>query len=227
MLLNDTWEQEIRKTVEKILARKEFHQSEERNPIADMINQIGESILEWIRGLFENRKPADAVQFEQAVSNDDMQVVLKIVLILLGAVLLFLIVRLVIRRVYLPGKAKKSKIPKAHDYLENPDLAAEKMRSLMEQGEYTQVLRYLFVVLLLMFHERKIIHIEKWKTNRAYLREIAASSPDLLSPMKELSMVFNACCYGGRTIDQECMSKWFTFYVNEKGKYEKENQKLD
>ena len=81
----------------------------------------------------------------------------------------------------------------------------------------------LYVALLLELHQRKVLRIEKWKTNRAYLREIAANNPEILSHMKELTGVFNACCYGNKEIDEACMNIWFQFYIEEKGKNEKQN----
>lgn len=227
MLLNEANEQKIRKTVEEILKRKEFQQTGDKNPIADMIKQIWESILEWIQGLFKDRRPQRQFRYNPEQFNQNVETILKIVLVVLAAILLFVLIRLVIRRIYLPGKARKTKIPKAHEYLENPDLAMDRMNSLIEQGLYTEALRFLFVAVLLEFHQQKILKVEKWKTNRIYLREITNNSPRLASPMKELSAVFNACCYGNRTIDAECMNTWLEFYRNEKGKDEKESKKLD
>lgn len=221
---NEARDQKIRETVEEILKRKEFQQADDKNPIADMIKQVWESIIEWVQGLFENRHPRREVQFND-LFNQNIQTVLKIVLIVLAAILLFFLIRFILPRIILAGKAKKNKVPKAHDYLENPDLAVEKMKSLMEQGQYTEAMRFLFIAVLLEFHKRKIIHLEKWKTNRVYMREIVLNSPELTIPMRELSTVFNALCYGRRTIDEVCMSTWFNFYMNERGRFEKEDQK--
>lgn len=226
MLLNEANEQEIRKTVEEILSRREFQHKEE-NQIAKMINQIWESILEWVRGLFKNRQPQRQFRFNPDQFSQNVELILKIALIVLAVVVLFIVIRLVIKRIYLPGKMKKSKIPKAHEFLENPESALEKMKSLMEQGLFNEAMRYLFVAVLLELHDRKIIKIEKWKTNRIYMREITANSPQLVPPMRELSAVFNGCCYGNRNIDEECMNTWLQFYRNEKGKDEKTNQKVD
>lgn len=225
MLLNDVTEQKIRKTVEQILGRKEFQQTGKESPIAEMIQQIWDSILEWVRGLFEGKRTERQFQYNPEF-NQSVETVLKIVLIVLGAVALFIIIRLVVRRIYITRKPKNSKIPKAHEYLKNPDLAMDKMKELMAQGLFTEALRFLFVAVLLELHRRKILKIEKWKTNRIYMREIALADSDLAPKMRELSMLFNACCYGGRTIDEACLNTWLQFYMNEKGKDEKENQKV-
>jgi hypothetical protein len=222
MFQNESKENQIRKAVEDILKRKEFQQTDERNPIADMIRQIWDSFLEWARGLFKKRAGRE-VQFNPSEFSQNIDTVLKIALIILAVILLFIIIRLLIKKVYLPGKVRKNKIPKPHEYLENPDLAEEKMRSLMEQGRFNEALRFLYVALLLELHQRKVLRVEKWKTNRAYLREIAANNPEILSPMKELTGVFNACCYGNKEIDEACMNIWFQFYIEEKGKNEKQN----
>jgi len=187
-----------------------------------MIKQIWESILEWVQGLFKNRQPQRQLRVNPEQFSRNVEVILKIALIVLAAAVLFVIIRLVVKRIYLPGKQKKARIPKAHEYLENPDLALEKMEGLMAQGLFTEAMRYLFVAVLLELHQQKIVRIEKWKTNRIYLREIMNKSPRLAEPMKELSAVFNACCYGNRTIDADTLNIWLQFYRNEKGRNENE-----
>ena len=80
MLLNEANEQEIRKTVEEILSRREFQHKEE-NQIAKMINQIWESILEWVRGLFKNRQPQRQFRFNPDQFSQNVELILKIALI--------------------------------------------------------------------------------------------------------------------------------------------------
>ena len=117
MFQNESKENQIRKAVEDILKRKEFQQTDERNPIADMIRQIWDSFLEWARGLFKKRAGRE-VQFNPSEFSQNIDTVLKIALIILAVILLFIIIRLLIKKVYLPGKVRKNKIPKPHEYLE-------------------------------------------------------------------------------------------------------------
>jgi hypothetical protein len=65
---------------------------------------------------------------------------------------------------------------------------------------------------LLKFHKSKIIYIEKWKTNRAYIREINAADNKLADQMYEFSLLFNACCYGGRAISENQINVWLDFF---------------
>jgi hypothetical protein len=216
MVLNEAREQEIRRIVEEILRRREFRQTNNRNPIADMVRQVWDSILEWIRELFAHKQPQRNIQY---FLNPRMQSFLKIALIALASTLLFIIIGFTIKRFYLPVK-RKSTVPRTSDYVENPELALEKMKTLISEKNYKQALRFLFINFLLLFHKNKIIHIEKWKTNRTYIREISVNAPEVSEQIRELSVIFNGCCYGNRTIDADCINRWFDFYKNLREKYE-------
>ncbi|HEY8500039.1 MAG TPA: DUF4129 domain-containing protein, partial [Clostridia bacterium] len=78
--------------------------------------------------------------------------------------------------------------------------------------DYTNAFRYLFICVLLKFHKSKIIFIEKWKTNRAYIREIKAADSRLADQVNEFSLLFNACCYGGRAISENQINIWLDFF---------------
>lgn len=212
MLQNEASEQKIRETVDAILKRGEFQEASHEKPVTEMIQQIWESILEWIKGLFQNRPRRD-IQFRPDFFNENVQAILKVVLIGMALVLLFFLIRFAIKKLYLPHRTRKSKIPKAHDFLENPDFVLERMKELMAQRKFSESFRFLFIAVLLEFHKRKVVRIEKWKTNRIYVREIASNDREMANPMQELSMIFNACCYGNTAVDEACMDLWLSFYM--------------
>jgi len=217
MSTNSISEQEIRDILGKILKRREFHLEGRQNPVGRLLNSIWESVKEWIRQVFQYT-PDYKIQINTSLDNPVLQTVLRILLILVAAVLLFFLLSFMIRKVYLARRINKSQVPKVYDYLEKPEEAMEKYYGYMSAGEYSKALRFLFIALLLEFGKRKIIKIEKWKTNRVYIREIGLNDKSLVSPMQEFSSLFNECCYGNRAVDEASVGKWFEFYMKQKEK---------
>lgn len=212
MLQNEVSEQKIRSTVNEILKRKEFHISRRESPIAELIKRIWESIREWAENLLRARQPAREFNTGPDLLSPGFQTALKVFLAIAAAVLLFILVRLFIKKVYLPGRLKKEQAPKVADYLDNPGAAMDEFNRLLERKEFTAALRYLFISVLLELHKQKIIRIEKWKTNRIYIREIGSNAGELLTAMNEFSTLFNSCCYGHGAVDEAGISMWFTFF---------------
>ena len=113
----------------------------------------------------------------------------------------------------MPAKRKRSKLPNVIDYVERADEVLEKIQALIEQKEYTAALCFLFIAVLLEFNKKRIIKVEKWKTNRVYIREIKQNASEFLVQISEFSTIFNRCCYGGRVADETVINTWFEFFL--------------
>ncbi len=210
---NESSEQMIRDKVDKILAGREFKTAGEGNPIADMIRRLWDSFREWIERILSRNRPTEReFQFNPDFFDSGFVNILKIVLIIAAVIIAFILLRIIVSRVYLARKSKKSRVPEAYDYLDNPDSAINRMKDLLDRKEYAEALRYLFIAVLLELNKRQIIVIEKWKTNRVYLREINSKNQHIAAKMKEFSFLFHACRYGDRMADELQINKWFDFY---------------
>lgn len=211
----------IKEKINEILSRREFQKPKENNPLSDMIKRLWESIKEWIESiLFKDGRPEREFSIVTESIPIWVQNVFRILLIVIAVIILFIVIKAVIRRVYFKIGKKGLSDPKAVDFLDNPGLAFERVKDLIAKKDYTNALRYLFICVLLKFHKSKVIHIEKWKTNRTYIREISVNAPEVSEQIRELSVIFNGCCYGNRTIDADCINRWFDFYKNLREKYE-------
>jgi hypothetical protein len=205
-------EQVIRDNLNKILNSREFVQPPSESPLSNAIDRLLESIWEWIKQLFQRYLPERNLHIDPSFNNEFVGV-LKFILIAVGVVLVFLIIRLIIKRVYMPAKRKKSKLPNVSDYVEREDEVIEKIQALIEQKEYTAALCFLFIAVLLEFNKKRIIKVEKWKTNRVYIREIKQNAGEFLAQMSEFSSIFNRCRYGGREADETVINTWFEFFL--------------
>jgi len=205
-------EQIIRDNLNKILSSREFVQPSSENPFSNAIDGLLESIWEWIKQLFRRYLPERSLHIDPSFNNELVSV-LKVILGAAGVFLVFLIIRLVIKRVYMPAKRKRSKLPNVIDYVERADEVLEKIQALIEQKEYTAALCFLFIAVLLEFNKKRIIKVEKWKTNRVYIREIKQNASEFLVQISEFSTIFNRCCYGGRVADETVINTWFEFFL--------------
>jgi len=212
MFQNEVSEQKIRNAVNEILKRREFHVGRRENPIAELIKRILESIQEWADNLFRSGRPEREFNIGQSLLSPGFKTALKVFLIIAAAVLLFIVIRLIIKKVYFPARLKKEGTPKAADYLDNPGAAMDELNRLLELKEFTAALRYLFILILLELHKQKIIRIEKWKTNRMYIREIGSNAGEMLTAMSDLSNLFNKCCYGHGAVDEAGINMWIAFF---------------
>lgn len=222
MLSNNVSEQEIRDILEQILKRREFHNEGEKSPLVKVLGSIWEAIKEWVRELLQYKQPNPQIRIDPdfGIKVPVLQTILKVLLILIAAILLFFLVRFIVKKVYLSGRIRKMQAPEAYEYLNRPDEAMENYYGYLSSKEYSKALRFLFIALLLELDKRKIIRIEKWKTNRMYIREIGQKEKKLIPQMQEFSALFNACCYGNRAVDEVVVGKWFDFYMNQKEKRE-------
>lgn len=207
-------DQAIRDTLFEILKRREFNQTTEESPVNKALRQMIEGIWEWIKQLFQKYSPKRPLQFDPDTFNTELITVLKIVLIAAAAVFLFFIIRIIIKRVYIPIKRKKGSAYDANEYLEKPDEVLSRIKELMAQKEYTMAFCFLFVAVLLELDKKKILKIEKWKTNRMYIREIKQNAVEMFETMREFSASFNRCCYGGRKMDEDGIKTWYDFFIS-------------
>ncbi|HEY8500373.1 MAG TPA: hypothetical protein VIL89_07115, partial [Clostridia bacterium] len=121
----------IREKINEILSRREFRKPNEKNPVSDMINRLWESIKEWIESiLFKAGRPEREFSIEIDFIPQWAQNVLKISLIVIAVIILFFVIRAIIRKVYFGTGAKKPvpSSPKAADFIDNPDLAFEMVK---------------------------------------------------------------------------------------------------
>jgi hypothetical protein len=100
----------IKEKINEILSRREFQKPNEKNPVSDMINRLWESIKEWIESiLFKTGKPKKEFSIETDFIPAWAQNVLKISLIVIAVVIVFILIRAVIRRLYFKARTKRLK----------------------------------------------------------------------------------------------------------------------
>ena len=79
--------------------------------------------------------------------------------------------------------------------------AMQRAQSLSNQGDYRNAIRYLYLSSLLVLDERGVLHYDRSRTNREYLRSVS-SRPELAAPLRDVIEVFDRVWYGFQAVDE-------------------------
>lgn len=74
-------------------------------------------------------------------------------------------------------------------------------RRCMERGDYERAIIYLFAYQLLQLDSKHLIHLQRGKTNRVYLRELR-SRPELRAIMEQTILAFEQVFFGRYKLEQ-------------------------
>ena len=80
--------------------------------------------------------------------------------------------------------------------------ALQRAQTLSSQGDYRNAIRYLYLSSLLVLDERGLLHYDRSRTNREYLRSVS-SQPELATPLRDVIDVFDRVWYGFEAVDEQ------------------------
>lgn len=120
-----------------------------------------------------------------------------------STILLLVILAVVFRDLY-TGIVAESQLgaDENSDALLTSEAAFSKAQTLSRGGDYRAAVRYLYLSSLLMLDERGLLRYDRSRTNREYLRSVAADAA-LAEPLKEVVDVFDNVWYGYHELDEE------------------------
>ena len=80
--------------------------------------------------------------------------------------------------------------------------ALQRAQTLSNKGDYRNAIRFLYLSSLLVLDERGLLHYDRSRTNREYLRSVSAK-PELESPLHSVIDVFDRVWYGFEEVDEK------------------------
>jgi len=214
-------EEEARKIIEGVLSRKEFQKPVSadlswlegiRKFFSELISKIIEFLLGILEKLFGNIKFDP--NFLQGKASGTVTLV-KIVVVCFIAVIIVLLIIIGIKtflRISSNKKIDDEDYDEIESFIENTDAPRELAQRYESEGNFRLAFRYLYIALLINLNTREIIHIEKAKTNRQYLKEIRENEPKIIDNFIPFTEAFAFYWYGKRTIDKEKLSAWNIVY---------------
>ena len=173
-----------------ILQRPEFQWNRPPSPLEELWNQFWARVKKWADGL---------------LGQDGVNIPVPGEVFTIGASMILLLILLYIFRnlfsdFFLDAAAKDEQM--AGDELLTAESALQKAKDISKGGDYRTAVRYLYISSLLTLDERGLMRFDRSKTNREYLRSVAAF-PQLSAPLREVIDIFDRVWYGFQPLDEE------------------------
>jgi hypothetical protein len=176
--------------LQSILERPEFQWNRPPSPLEEWWNQLKAKILQWLDSLFGK----DGVSVP--VPGD--------LFTILAVIILVLILLYIFRKLFgdFIAEASMDQEQMAGDELLTAETALQKAKEISRAGDYRTAVRYLYLSSLLTLDERGLLRFDRSKTNREYLRTVAAL-PQLSAPLHDVIDVFDRVWYGFQPLDED------------------------
>lgn len=185
-------------------------------------NLFNEKLREFIRELLKKINPSQVLDQnlnEKSIPEGTFRV-LSIIAIAVIVLILVLLLYLIFRNFTISRKVMMDEDAQILSTIKDPDVIINKAEQCIQNGDYNQALRFLYISMLLRFNELNIIRINKSKTNKQYLLEIQDSKPKVHSIVAGFTRDFNRYWYGKKELDKlefDSLYKTYTAIVEREG----------
>jgi hypothetical protein len=176
--------------LQTILKRPEFQWNQVPSPLEEWWNELWARINQWINEL---------------LGGGDVSIPIPGEVVTITASILLLLVLLYIFRSLFADFITEASIDEeqlAGDELLTAETALQKAKDISRAGDHRTAVRYLYLSALLTLDERGLLRFDRAKTNREYLRSVAAF-PQLSAPLRDVIEVFDRVWYGFQPLDDD------------------------
>jgi Domain of unknown function (DUF4129) len=174
----------------EILARPEFQWEEQARQLPNWLGDL----YDWLINLL------DRIFFGTATLVYQGRDLIKVAAVLVFLFALFFISRSLSRS--LAQEAELAAEEGANDETLTSKGALKRAETLSMQGDYRNAVRYLYLSSLLVLDEQGLMHYDRSRTNREYLRSVS-SKPELAKPLRSVIDVFDRVWYGFENVDEQ------------------------
>lgn len=189
-------------TVHRILRRAEYGHL--NNRLRDFLDSVKEAAGRWLLGLL------DRLQFDRPrapVISEGLSTVFMI-----AGLLLFLAVAVLLLVHAGRGLEKKARVREILgeriDERTTPGSLRKKAAAFLAEGDGRQAVRYDFIALLLLMHEKGLLYLDETKTNQEIYRYLDRNGFSMLRAFQELIGTFDSAWYGHRPCPRESYDAW-------------------
>ncbi|WP_250813600.1 DUF4129 domain-containing protein [Clostridium swellfunianum] len=188
--------------VHGILNRTEY--AHLKNPIKDFIKDIKDNLSNALQKWFKKKL---LNMDNPAKVSDTLSTVFMIIGILaIMAIIVIIIVK--INKTFERKKRVKEILGEKIDHRTTPATLRQKALSFKNTGDLRQAVRFEFIALLLLMHEKNLVYLDETKTNEEIFKYLRKSNFDRADVFKRISDIFNQTWYGHRLADEESYNQW-------------------
>lgn len=208
---------EFDSTVNSILQGAEYRHL--KNPLRDFIDNIKRTIKEWFANWLQRT-------FSNMSNVKEISETLSIIFMVIGILVVVAIIVIIILK-FNKGFERKKRVKEILgekiDDKTTPLSLRQKASDFIQSGDLRKAIRYEFIALLLLMHEKNLVYLDETKTNEEIYRHLKKNKFSIISAFKNLIDIFNSTWYGHKEFNKNSYDKWeqnMQLLWNEVKKYE-------
>lgn len=188
--------------VREILQRSDYVQL--ANNIKDWVENLKERIIRWIMDLLDNT-------FENMPSSKGISENLSIIFIIAGILIITgIVVFIAVRMGKVFERNSRVKEILGESIGEGVTTASlrRKASEYADAADFRMAVRYEYIALLLLLHEKNLIYLEDTKTNEEIIKSLLESKFSMLDVLQNMAVMFNASWYGHKAFLNAAYEDW-------------------
>lgn len=189
-------------TVEEILKRPKYRHL--RGGFLDFIQTIKDSINEWILKML--KKAFSNLSNAPAISERLSTIFMIVGLLIIIAIIIFVIIK--INKTFDKKESIKEILGEKIAEGVTPRDLRNKGEEFIKKGDYRQGIRYDFIAVLLLMHEKNILYLDDTKTGEEIYDYLRRNKFEMAAHFKKLVKIFNASWYGHKPSNKMLYNEW-------------------
>lgn len=172
--------------------------------LPDFINGIKEKIKEWFLGFIE--KTFSNLSNAPAISEGLSTAFMIIGLLFIVSIIIFIIVR-VSKTFDKKARVKEILGETIHEGV-TPNSLRVRGADFLKNGNFREAIRYDFIAVLLLMHEKNILYLDETKTGEEIYNFLKKNKFEMAPSFKRLVKIFNSSWYGHKQTEQDTYNEW-------------------
>lgn len=175
-----------------------------KSNLQNFIEMVKEAITQWISKIINNA-------FSNAESAYLISSKLSTVFMVIGLLAIFAIIVIVIikaSKIFKKDIRVKEILGERIDDETTPNSLRRKACSFEVEGNFREAIRYDFIALLLLMHEKNLIYLDETKTNGEINNYLKKNNFSLISIFQYLIGIFNSSWYGHKLCGRDVYQNW-------------------
>lgn len=212
---------QFEETVNNILQRAEYKHL--KNGFRDLIENAKEAIGKWILGVLEKT-------FSNFKNAPEVSDGLSSLFLIIGVIVFIGLMGFVLASFQKSFEKKRIVTEILGEKIDNkttPYTLRDRAVKFSKEGDFRLGVRYSFIGLLFLMHEKNLLYLDETKTNEEIYSYLKKNKFNNLKELKSLIDVFNSSWYGHKPVDEgiyETYSKTLELLWNEVVKHEEKSK---
>lgn len=193
---------EFDNTIYRIIQRAEYRHLSNR--LQDFLEAVKGAVSDWIIELF---KGMDFPTPKAPVISDRLSTVFMIIgLLVILAIIIWIVVN--VSKSFEKKARIKEILGERIDEKTTTGSLRSKAAGFLREGDFRQAIRYDFIALLLLMHEKSLLYLDETKTNQEIYHYLKKNGFSSLQALEHLIDTFNTTWYGHRQCDRDRYDMW-------------------